>query len=132
MKKTFLDYMKTAMLVAFAVLAAFSVQACSDDDEGGDIPSGFCGTYCNNYQNRVYRYYTFYEDGTGKYTMEGNVSYHEGYFTYSFSGDRVVCRGTNVGAWDDGSVSTNDINTTFRYSNGRLVTDSGEVYERID
>ena len=73
MKKTFLDYMKTAMLVAFAVLAAFSVQACSDDDEGGDIPSGFCGTYCNNYQNRVYRYYTFYEDGTGKYTMEGNV-----------------------------------------------------------
>lgn len=35
-------------------------------------------------------------------------------------------------AWDDGSVSTSDINTTFRYSNGRLVTDSGEVYERID
>ncbi len=131
MRKTFFDYIRTMMLAVFAMLVAFSVQACSKDDEGGSIPSGFCGTYCNNHQNRVYRYYTFYEDGTGEYRMEGNVSLHQGYFTFEFSGDKVICKGSSTGAWDDGSVSGSNINTTFTYSGGRLVTDGGDVYEKI-
>lgn len=131
MKKSLIDYMKTAMLVAFAVLAAFTVQACSDDDEGDSIPVGFCGTYCNNHQNRVYRYYTFYKDGTGEYRMEGNVSIHQGYFTYKFSGDKVTCKGYKAGAWDDGSVDEGNIDVTFTYKNGDLVTKDGEVFEKI-
>ena len=121
------------VLVVCALFIAVSFSSCSDDDdEGGNVPSGFYGIYCNNYQNRIFRYYSFYEDGTGLYTFDGNVSHSEGEFTYSFRGDKVTCKGTYVSGWSDGSVNAGDINVTFTYTDGRLVTDGGDVYEKID
>lgn len=102
--------------------------ACSDDDDaGGSIPDGFYGVYCNNYQNRVYRYYSFYEDGTGEYTFEGNVSTGVGYYTYTFKGNKVELNGYKT---DAGMTEVTDLTMTFEYRDGNLI--SGEdVYEKI-
>lgn len=112
-----------AVLCVLCVCASFS--SCKDDDDERGIPDGFCGTYCYNYDNRKFIYYTFNEDGTGEYEFDGNADTY-GYFTYTVNGSVVTATGWKT-TTDGGGM---DFTITFKYTNGTLV--SGEnVYEKI-
>ena len=100
-------------------MAMLCLCSCGDDDESGtgSALSGLIGTWYGERSNANQSITViFRKDKTGEFTYESNVYYRVAEFTYSVSGDQIVCKGIIAG--EDGVV--NNWNQTFEWCGSYL------------
>lgn len=103
--------------------------SCGNDD-GPDGSSDIVGVWHGerNYYNPAggnktqYLTISFYANKTGELDYEAPSSVSKAYFTYSVSGNKVICKGAYASSYDDGTFNSN-FSLTLTISGGRLIPD---------
>lgn len=111
----------------FFMVTAFAFTACGgdDDEDGGDYSSvvGIWSGTGNNGKRSVQL--TLNADRTGTEEVQwNNVRWSRKYavFTYTFSGNKIKCKGTYTSADSDGNSEEGDFNDTFTYNGSSITT----------
>lgn len=116
--------MKQTKLMALFIMAMLCLSSCGDD-ESDYTPSSntslnyysLFGTWYGERSNAHQSInITFRENKTGQFIYESNVYYRVAEFTYSISGNKIICQGTIVG--EDGVA--NNWNQTFEWHDSYL------------